>query len=103
MYAIIATGGKQYRVSEKETVMVERLKGEVGDKMAFEKVLMVGNVDNIKIGRPYVEGAKVEGEILEQGREPKVLVFKKKRRKGYKKISGHRQCFTEVRIDKISA
>jgi len=102
MYAIIATGGKQYRVSEKDEIMIERLKGAVGDKMAFDKVLMIGDTDGLKIGRPYVEGAAVEGEILEQGREPKILVLKKKKRKGYKKQQGHRQCFTEVKINKIS-
>jgi len=102
MYAIIATGGKQYRVSENDVLRVERLEGSAGDKMSFEKVLMIGNVDNLKIGRPYVDGAKIEAEIVEQGREKKILVFKKKRRKGYKKQQGHRQCFTEVKIDKIS-
>lgn len=102
MYAIIATGGKQYRVSENDIVKVEKLLGEEGDKMSFDKVLMIGNSGSIKLGRPYVDGATVEGEILAQDREKKVIVFKKIRRKGFKKTRGHRQCFTEVKILKIN-
>ncbi len=103
MYAIIATGGKQYKVSENDIVQIERLNVEAGEKINFDKVLMVGDTDSIKVGRPYLENAKVEGEVVEQGRAPKILVFKKKRRKGYKKIRGHRQCFTGIKVLKINA
>ncbi len=101
MYAIIATGGKQYKVIEKAIVKVERVEGNVGDKINFDQVLMIGNDGEPKVGRPVVDGSKVEGEIVKQGRAPKILVFKKKKRKGYKKIRGHRQCYTSVMIDKI--
>lgn len=103
MYAIIATGGKQYKVSENDVVQIERLVGEAGSKIDFDKVLMVGGVDTIKVGKPYIENAKVECEIVEQGRDKKILVFKKKRRKGFKKIRGHKQCFTAVKVSKINA
>lgn len=102
MYAIIATGGKQYKVIENEVVKFERLTGQAGDKINFDRILMVGGSDNPAIGRPHVDGAKVEGEIVAQARLPKVLVFKKKKRKGYKKMIGHRQCFTAVKITKIA-
>jgi len=101
MYAIIATGGKQYKVIEKAIVKVERVEGNVGDKINFDQVLMIGNDGEPKVGRPVVDGSKVEGKIVKQGRAPKILVFKKKKRKGYKKIRGHRQCYTSVMIDKI--
>ena len=100
-YAVIATGGKQYKVSENEIVKVEHLLGDVGSKMNFDKIIMVGGDGSPKLGKPYLTGATVEGEIVEQDKHPKVLVFKKKKRKGYKKIRGHRQCFTAVKIAKI--
>ncbi|OGQ48240.1 MAG: 50S ribosomal protein L21 [Deltaproteobacteria bacterium RIFCSPLOWO2_02_FULL_47_10] len=102
MYAIIATGGKQYKISENDTVRVEKLLGNAGDKINFDKILMVGGDNGPKVGRPYLNGANVEAEILAQDRAKKVLVFKKKRRKGFKKMIGHRQCYTEVRVTKIS-
>lgn len=101
MYAVIATGGKQYRVEENQILRVEKLDGEVGASINFDKILMVGNSSEPKIGRPYLSGAVVEAEITEQDRAKKILVFKKKRRKGYKKIRGHRQCYTAVKIMKI--
>ena len=103
MYAIIKTGGKQYRVSEGETLRVEKLNAE-GDSntVKFDQVLLVGG-DEVKIGTPMVEGASVDAEILRQGRAKKIIVFKKKRRKGYHKKQGHRQAFTEVRITGINA
>lgn len=101
MYAIIATGGKQYKVAEKEVVKVERLAGQPGDKVNFDRVLMIGGGDNPTVGQPHINGAKVEGEIVAQDRLPKVVVFKKKRRKGFKKTIGHRQYFTGVKITKI--
>ena len=103
MYAIIKTGGKQYRVAEGETLRVEKLNAE-GDSntVKFDQVLLVGG-DEVKIGTPIVEGASVDAEILRQGRAKKIIVFKKKRRKGYHKKQGHRQAFTEVRITGINA
>jgi len=103
MYAIIATGGKQYRVAVSDTVKIERLAGNVGDKINFDKVLMLGGDGSIQLGKPFLSNAAVLGEIVKQDRADKVLVFKKKKRKGYKKIRGHRQCFTAVKISKISA
>ena len=103
MYAIIKTGGKQYRVAQGETLRVEKLNIE-GDNntVKFDQVLLVGG-DEVKIGTPMVEGASVEAEIVRQGRAKKIIVFKKKRRKGYHKKQGHRQAFTEVRITGINA
>jgi large subunit ribosomal protein L21 len=101
MYAIIKTGGKQYRVTEGETLRVEKLNTE-GSSVKFDQVLLVGG-DQVKIGAPMVEGASVDAEILRQGRAKKIIVFKKKRRKGYHKKQGHRQAFTEVRITGINA
>ena len=103
MYAIIKTGGKQYRVAEGETLRVEKLNAE-GDSntVKFDQVLLVGG-DEVKIGTPIVEGASVDAEILRQGRAKKIIVFKKKRRKGYHKKQGHRQAFTEVKITGINA
>jgi large subunit ribosomal protein L21 len=103
MYAVIATGGKQYKVSEGDTVRVEKLSGEVGSKIEIEDVLMVGGDDSPKIGTPLVEKAKVTGLIVEQGKDKKILVFKKKKRKGYKKLQGHRQQYTALKIEKIKA
>ena len=102
MYAIIKTGGKQYRVSEGETLRVERLDA-VDGKVSFDQVLLVGNGEEVKIGAPLVEGAKVEAEVLRESRAKKVIIFKKKRRKGYHKKQGHRQTFTEVKVTSISA
>lgn len=103
MYAVIATGGKQYKVSEGDIVRVEKLAGEVGSKVEISDVLLVGDEGATKIGTPTVEKAKVSGEIVEQGKEKKILVFKKKRRKGYKKLQGHRQQYTALKIEKIKA
>lgn len=101
MYAVIATGGKQYKVSEGDIVRVEKLEGEVGSKVEIKDVLMIGG-DTPKIGTPLVEKAKVAGEIVEQDRAKKILVFKKKKRKGYKKLQGHRQYYTALKINKIT-
>ena len=101
MYAIIKTGGKQYRVTKGETLRVEKLNVE-GSPIKFDQVLLVGG-DQVKIGVPVVEGASVDAEILRQGRAKKIIVFKKKRRKGYHKKQGHRQAFTEVKITGINA
>ncbi|MGI9491180.1 MAG: 50S ribosomal protein L21 [Geminicoccaceae bacterium] len=105
MYAVIKTGGKQYRVAAGDVIKVEKLDGEVGKSIALDQVLMVGDEgaeDGAKIGTPIVAGAKVTAEVLEQGRGDKVLVFKKKRRKNYRRTRGHRQHQTVLRISDIN-
>jgi len=105
MYAVIRTGGKQYRVASGQVVKVERLDGEVGDTIAFDQVLMVGGEQDggePKIGAPLVDGAQVTAEVLEQGKAPKVIIFKKKRRKNYRRKRGHRQLQTVLRIRDIA-
>lgn len=103
MYAVIKTGGKQYRVNEGDVVKVEKLAGDIGATVEISSVLAVGEGDSLKIGAPTVEGASVVAEILEQGKSKKIIVFKKKRRKGYTKRQGHRQQFTSLRIQQIKA
>ena len=98
MYAVIRTGGKQYKVAEDQIIYIEKLGGEKGDSVEFTDVLMVGGTDAPKIGTPLVEGAVVAGEVVEQMRGDKVIVFKKKRRQGYKRKKGHRQLLTCVKI-----
>ena len=102
MYAVIKTGGKQYRVAEGDVLAVERLDGEQGSTITFDDVLAIGSGDGLKLGKPTVEGAKVEAEVLAQGRAKKVIVFKFKRRKGYKRTKGHRQYFTRLRVKSIT-
>jgi large subunit ribosomal protein L21 len=102
MYAVIKTGGKQYRVSEGDTLRVEKLDGDVGAKIEFGEVLMLGG-DKVAVGKPTVKGAKVTGEIVAQDRAKKIIVFKMKRRKNYRRKYGHRQPYTEVKITGISA
>lgn len=101
MYAVIKTGGKQYRVSEGDRLRVEKLPGVVGDKLEFGDVLMVGG-DKVSVGAPFVSGAKVNVEIVGQGRSKKIVVFKIKRRKGYRRKAGHRQAYTELKITGVS-
>jgi len=103
MYAVIQTGGKQYRVTPGELVKVEKLQGEAGDAVTFEKVLLTSDGETINIGNPYLSDAKVQGRIERQGRDRKILVFKYKRRKGYRKKQGHRQSFTLIKVDDIAA
>lgn len=100
MYAVIATGGKQYKVSEGDIIRVEKLAGEAGDKVTFDQVLAVSD-NGIKVGDD-VKDATVEGEVLRQGRARKVIVYKFKAKKGYHKKNGHRQYFTAVKINKIN-
>lgn len=102
MYAVIKTGGKQYRVAEGDKVKVEKLPGDVGTKVEFDDVLMIGG-DTVKVGKPHVAGAKVVAEIVAQDRKKKVIVFKMKRRKNYRRVQGHRQPYTELRIDAVKA
>lgn len=101
MYAVIATGGKQYRVTQGDTIDVEKLPVEVGAEVTFDQVLLVGTDAETKIGRPTVVGAKVVAKVVENGRAPKVLVFKIKRRKNYRRKQGHRQAFTRLSIQGI--
>ena len=100
MYAVVRTGGKQYKVEPEQTFRVEKLPGEVGDTVELDEVLLTAG-DAIKIGTPRVEGAKVVGTITDQGRGSKIVVFKLKRRKNYRRKQGHRQDYTEIRVDKI--
>ncbi|MEZ4441530.1 MAG: 50S ribosomal protein L21 [Polyangiaceae bacterium] len=102
MYAVIKTGGKQYRVAEGDTLQVEKLPGEPGDKIQFDQVLLVGGGDTTKVGKPLVDGAKVQGEITAQNRGKKIIVFKMKRRKNYRRKNGHRQPYTQVKITGIN-
>lgn len=103
MYAIIKTGGKQYRVSEGEAVQVEKLNAEVGAEVVFDEVLTVVNDADVKIGAPVVEGAKVTAKVVEHGKADKIFVFKYKAKVNYRKRQGHRQPFTTVEITKIEA
>lgn len=101
MYAVIKTGGKQYKVSEGEVLNFEKIEGEKGDTVSFDEVLLVSGDGDIRVGTPFVEGAKVVGEIVSQTRGSKVVVFKMKRRKGYSKKTGHRQDLTSLKIKEI--
>jgi large subunit ribosomal protein L21 len=101
MYAVVRTGGKQHRVEPGAAFRVEKLEGSVGDSVELGEVLLLGADDGAKIGTPLVAGAKVIGTITAQGRGPKITIFKMKRRKGYRRKAGHRQSYTEIRVDKI--
>jgi large subunit ribosomal protein L21 len=101
MYAVIKTGGKQYKVSEGDLLKVEKLEGAVGDTVELTEVLMVGG-EKVTIGTPLVPSASVIGKIIEQGKDKKVLVFKAKRRKNSRKLNGHRQLRTVLKIEKIN-
>lgn len=102
MYAIVDLAGKQYRVQEGQKVFVHRLQGDEGTEVTFEKVLMIDEDGKVNVGQPVIDGASVSATILEHLKGDKVLVFKKKRRKGYQKLNGHRQYLSQIRIDKIS-
>jgi large subunit ribosomal protein L21 len=102
MYAIIATGGKQYKVSEGDIITIEKLGVEAGEKVTFDQVLVVGG-DDLKVGAPTVDGATVDASVVKEGRGKKVIVYKYKRKTGYHKKNGHRQPFTQVKIEKINA
>ena len=103
MYAIIRTGGKQYQVEPGDRLRVEKLNGEVGEKVELEEILLFADGETVRIGQPLVEGAKVVATIIEQVHHTKVIVFKKKRRKGYQVKKGHRQMYTALNIETISA
>lgn len=101
MYAVIETGGKQYRVQEGDVLFIEKLDIEEGQKVDFDKVLVVSKDGDLAIGKPFVEGAKVEASVLEQGKAKKIVVYKYKAKKNYKRKQGHRQPFTKVKVEKI--
>ena len=101
MYAVVKTGGKQYRVSENDTLKVERLVGEAGDIVTLDNVLMVGDGADVTVGAPAVDGASVAAEIIEQARDRKVIVFKKRRRQNYRRKHGHRQHYTLLQVTEI--
>ena len=103
MYAVIKSGGKQYRVESGAQVRVESLAADVGAAVAFEEVLLVGNGDQVKVGAPLISGAKVKATVVSHGRGDKVTIFKMRRRKHFQKHQGHRQNYTEVRIDEITS
>ncbi|MBU4610689.1 50S ribosomal protein L21 [Achromobacter sp. GG226] len=103
MYAVIKTGGKQYRVAAGEKLKIEQIPADIGQEIEIDQVLAVGEGDQLKLGAPLVTGAVVKATILSQGRHDKVRIFKMRRRKHYQKRQGHRQNYTEIRIDAISA
>lgn len=105
MLAIIKTGGKQYKVKEKDVVKIEKLDSEIGDKVEFNEVLLVADESGkgVKIGQPVLEGVKVSGKVLEQGKSRKINIIKYKAKTRYKKKAGHRQLYTKVEINKIGA
>jgi len=103
MYAVFQTGGKQFRAEPGSRLRIPSLTAEPGDTVTFDEVLLAGDSDeNVKVGTPTVDGASVKAEVLRHGRGRKVIVFKRKRRKGYRKKQGHRQDFTEIRIDEVA-
>ncbi len=102
MYAVIRTGGKQYRVAQGDRLRVEKLPGNVGDTVTLNEVLLVGSGEGVKVGAPLVSGAKVEAKIVAQDRAKKIIVFKFKRRKNYRRKAGHRQPFTALEITNIT-
>ena len=103
MYAIIKTGGKQYKVAEGSEIIIEKLNAEEGASVTFEEVLAVGEGDEIKFGRPLIEGAKVTGSVVKNGKGPKIRIFKYKHKTNYRRRQGHRQPFTKVKIEKIES
>ncbi|HSH45240.1 MAG TPA: 50S ribosomal protein L21 [Longimicrobiales bacterium] len=103
MYAIIRSGGKQFRAEPGQTIKIPSLSAEVGDTVTFDEVLVTQTGDGVSVGTPTVDGAKVTGEVVEHGKGKKVIVFKWKRRKNYRRKQGHRQKYTAVRIDEITA
>ena len=103
MYAVFQSGGKQHRVSVGDTLKLEKLEAEVGASINFDQVYMIGGDGEVKIGQPVVAGASVEAQVVAQGRHRKVIVFKRRRRTGFRKKNGHRQPFTEIKITGVKA
>lgn len=103
MYAVIKTGGKQYRVAVGQKLKIEQIPADIGQEISLDQVLSVGEGDTLQIGAPLVDGAKVTATVLAQGRHDKIKVFKMRRRKGYRRTQGHRQNYTEIRIEAVNA
>ena len=103
MFAIVETGGKQFRVEEGRSLKVAKLDVQAGSEITLDKILLVGTVADVKIGQPFVDGAAVQCEVVEHGRDKKIIIFKKKRRKDYRKKQGHRQDFTTLKVKSIQA
>ena len=103
MYAVVNSGGKQYKVQKGEVLRVEKLSGDVGSSVTFDRVLMFSDGENVSVGQPLLDGVSVEGHIVEQGKAKKIIVFKYKRRKRFRRKNGHRQEFTAIQIDSINA
>jgi large subunit ribosomal protein L21 len=103
VYAVIETGGKQHKVAEGEVLRIDKIDVEVGDEVTFDKVMLIKADDAVTIGKPYVENASVTAEVVEQGKDKKIIVFKYKRKKNYQRKQGHRQQYTAVRITAIAA
>jgi len=103
MYAIVEIAGQQFKVEKESKIFVHRLDKNEGDKVEFDQVLLIDNEGTVKVGAPTIEGAKISAKVLEHARGEKVIVFKKKRRKGYQKETGHRQDFTRIEIESITA
>ena len=101
MYAIVDIAGQQFKVEQEKKIFVHRLKAEEGDSLTFDKVLLIDNDGNVKVGTPYIDGASVTATVLTHLKGDKVIVFKKRRRKGYRKKNGHRQYLTQIKIDNI--
>jgi len=101
MFAVLNTGGKQYKVSQGDLIEVEKLESDVCDKVTLSQVLMVGEGENVEVGSPYVSNCTVTSEVVEQGKGAKISIFKKKRRKNYRRKNGHRQLFTQLKITEI--
>ena len=102
MFAVLNTGGKQYKLSQGDFIQVEKLESNTGDTITLDQVLMVGEGENVEVGSPFVSGCKVIGEVVAQGKGSKIIVFKKKRRKNYRRKNGHRQLFTQLKITEIT-
>ena len=103
MYAVVNSGGKQYKIQQGEILRVEKISGDVGSPVTFDRVLMFSDGENVNIGKPLLDSVSVEGHIVEQGKAKKIIVFKYKRRKRFRRKNGHRQEFTAVLIDSIKA
>jgi large subunit ribosomal protein L21 len=103
MYAVLTTGGKQYRVQEGDVLFVEKLNAEVDSTVEFNEILVVSNDGEVKVGKPVVEGAKVVAKVLAQGKAKKIVVFKYKPKKDYRRKAGHRQPYTKIQVEKIEA